>query len=446
MQEKRYGLLTAITMITGIVIGSGIFFKSDDVLRYTNGNMLLGIFVFLVAAIAIVFGSLTISQLASRTDEPGGLIGYAEKFVNKRTAGAIGWFQLTMYFAPLVGVVSWVTGLYFCQLFGIESTPTNSSLIGFIVLSIIFLLNILSARLGGAFQNLAMIVKLIPLLVIAVVGLLFGQAPEIIAKDASVMNEAIASPGWIAAFAPIAFSFDGWSISTTICHEIKNSKRNLPLALIIAPLMVLLCYVLYFVGITSLISVDTVMQQGNESTYLAATKVFGSIGARLILIFVIISVLGTLNGLVLAYIQLPYSLAYRGMLPYSSVLKKQSAKLHGIPIYSAILAFVLSAIWVFINYLTQNANMIGDVSEVPICLSYVMFIILYITVIKLKRQGEIKSVFMGYVAPLLAIVGSLIILTGTLSHPSFWFFTVIGLIVVVCGYCYTKSSCNSQEG
>ncbi len=78
MQEKRYGLLTAITMITGIVIGSGIFFKSDDVLRYTNGNMLLGIIVFLIAAIAIVFGSLTISQLASRPDEPGGLISYAE--------------------------------------------------------------------------------------------------------------------------------------------------------------------------------------------------------------------------------------------------------------------------------------------------------------------------------------------------------------------------------
>lgn len=441
MQEKRYGLITAITMITGIVIGSGIFFKSDDVLRYTNGNMLLGMFVFLIAAIAIVFGSLTISQLASRTDAPGGLIGYAEIFVNKQTAGSIGWFQIVLYFAPLIGVVSWVTGLYLCQLFGLEGTPLYSNLIGFIALCVIFLFNILSARLGGAFQNLAMVLKLIPLIIIAVTGLIFGQAPEIIAKDASVMKEAIASPGWIAAFAPIAFSYDGWSVATTICHEIKNSKRNLPLAMIFAPLMVLLCYVLYFVGITSLVSVDTVMEQGNNSVYLAATQVFGSVGARLILIFVIISVLGTLNGLVLAFIQLPFSLAIRGMIPGSNLMKKESKKLHGMPIYSALLAFILSIIWIFINYVTQSAEMIGDVSEVPVSLSYVMFIFLYVTVIKLKKKGEIKSVFMGYVSPILAIIGSLIIVAGTITHPSFWIFTLIGVGTAVAGYCYTKYSC-----
>ena len=112
MQEKKYGLLTAITMITGIVIGSGIFFKSDDVLRYTNGNMFLGIIVFAVAAIAIVFGSLTIAQLASRTDAPGGIVGYMESFVNRKVAGAAGWFQMFLYFAPIIGVVAWVTGLY----------------------------------------------------------------------------------------------------------------------------------------------------------------------------------------------------------------------------------------------------------------------------------------------------------------------------------------------
>ena len=46
MQKEKYGFFTAVTMITGIVIGSGIFFKSDNILEYTNGNVTLGILVF----------------------------------------------------------------------------------------------------------------------------------------------------------------------------------------------------------------------------------------------------------------------------------------------------------------------------------------------------------------------------------------------------------------
>ena len=60
MEKKKYGLITAITMIVGIVIGSGIFFKSDNILIYTNGSIEKGIVVFSIAAIGIIFGSLTI--------------------------------------------------------------------------------------------------------------------------------------------------------------------------------------------------------------------------------------------------------------------------------------------------------------------------------------------------------------------------------------------------
>ena len=71
---KKYGLFTAITMIVGICIGSGIFFKSDNVLIATNGSIALGVLSFYLAAISIIFGCLTIGELASRTDKVGGLI------------------------------------------------------------------------------------------------------------------------------------------------------------------------------------------------------------------------------------------------------------------------------------------------------------------------------------------------------------------------------------
>ena len=439
MQEKKYGLLTSITMIAGIVIGSGIFFKSDDVLRYTNGNMLLGIIVFAIAAIAIIFGSLSIAQLAARTDTPGGIIGYAEHFVNRKTAGAIGWFQMFLYFPTLIGVVSWVTGLYLCQLFHLKPTPLTSTVLGGIILIGIFVMNALSAMLGGIFQNAAMFIKLVPLIIIAVVGLFMGDTSQIIAQDINGFQETIVSSSWMAAFAPIAFSYDGWSVATTICHEIKNSKRNLPIAMTIAPLAVLACYLFYFVGITSLVGVQTVMEQGNDSVYIAANQIFGTIGAKLILIFVIISVLGTLNGLVLAYIQLPYSLSIRSMLPKKDYWMKPSKHFGQMPIRSAMLAFFISFIWIVINYVTQAASISGDVSEVPVTLSYCMFTVLYVVVIRLKKQGQIKSWFMGYVVPILAIFGSIIIIGGTVGHPSFWIFTILAVLVCGCGYLYNKN-------
>ncbi len=58
-QRREYGLFTTIAMIVGIVIGSGIFFKSDDMLGYTGGNVGLAALVFCIAAFTIVFGCLT---------------------------------------------------------------------------------------------------------------------------------------------------------------------------------------------------------------------------------------------------------------------------------------------------------------------------------------------------------------------------------------------------
>ena len=103
--NKRYGLFTAITMIIGICIGSGIFFKSDNVLVATGGSVALGAFVFALAAIAIVFGGLAMGQLASLTDKPGGIFTYFEQFAGPRWACAFGWFQVFVYY-PAITIVA----------------------------------------------------------------------------------------------------------------------------------------------------------------------------------------------------------------------------------------------------------------------------------------------------------------------------------------------------
>ena len=437
MKKNEYGLFTAIAMIVGIVIGSGIFFKSDNILVATGGSVALGVLVFCIAAIAIIFGSLTISQLASRSSKEGGLIAYAEEYYNKSTSCAFGWFQTFLYFPTLIAVVSWVAGIYICILFGIEGTLEKQMLIGLAIMVFLFVINTLSAKLGGLFQNASTIIKLIPLLLIAVAGLVFGDTSSVSFSDITAMK----STGCIAAIAPIAFSFDGWVVSTSISHEIKDSKRNLPKALIIAPIFILIVYVLYFVGISMYIGPETIMSLGDAHVDLAANNLLGPWGAKIVLIFVIISIMGTINGLTLGMIRLPHSLSVRNMFPKSKVINKIDEKLL-MPVNSAIVAFIIAIVWYIAHYLTTKFGLLpnSDISEISITMSYTMYILLYVKVIQLGRQGKISGIWNTIINPVLAIIGSLIILFGSMGNQLFWIYAAFCLLVMLLAVLFCKKN------
>lgn len=422
MKKNEYGLFTAIGMIVGIVIGSGIFFKSDNILVATNGSITLGVIVFCIAAFGIIFGSLTISELASRESRAGGIITYAEYSYNEAVACAFGWFHTFLYYPTLTAVVSWVSGIYICMLFGIEGGLALHTAIGFVVIVIFYILNILSGKLGGYFQNASTVIKVIPLILIALAGIFFGDPSSISMDDVVHMKSAT----WIAAIAPIAFSFDGWIISTSIGHEIKDSKKNLPRALVMAPLFILIIYVLYFVGISIYVGPEKVMSLGDAHVDLAANMLFGPWGAKIILTFVVISILGTVNGLIMGHVRMPYSLAIRDMFPKSEKIKIVNENL-GMPIYSAIIAFIITLVCLVIHYITQKNNYLpnADISEISITVNYLLYILLYFKVFRMGLSGEIKGFWKGKINPILATVGSLIIFFGSFTNPLFLEYLII---------------------
>ncbi|WP_195265597.1 MULTISPECIES: APC family permease [unclassified Clostridium] len=435
MKKNEYGLFTAIGMIVGIVIGSGIFFKSDNILVATNGSISLGVLVFCIAAMGIIFGSLTISELASRESTAGGIITYAEFSYNKSIACAFGWFHTFLYYPTLIAVVAWVSGIYICMLFGVSGGLELQIFIGFAVIVLFYILNILSAKLGGYFQNASTVIKVIPLILIALAGVFFGNPSEISINDITQMKSAT----WIAAIAPIAFSFDGWIIATSIGHEIKDSKRNLPKALVVAPLFILIIYVLYFVGISMYVGPETIMSLGDAHVDLAANKLFGAWGAKIILTFVVISILGTVNGLIMGHTRLPYSLAIRGMFPKSNKVKIVNEKL-GMPIFSSLVAFIISITCLFIHYLTQRYNLLpnSDISEISITVNYVLYILLYFKVFKMGLSGEVKGLWKGKINPILATIGSLIILFGGLGNSLFLVYALICGAILVSAILFWK--------
>lgn len=438
MKNKQYSLFNTIGMIVGIVIGSGIFFKSDNILISTNGNIGIGILFFCIAALSIVFGSLSISSLASKNSNTGGIIAYSEIF-SKYAACAIGWFHTFLYYPTLIAVVSWIAGVYTLLLFGINSSLVIEVLIGLLIVIIFYLLNIISMKLGSYFQNISTIIKIISLIVIAICGLIWGNLSDITLtpiKEISTLNI-------IAAIAPIAFSFDGWIIATTISHEIRNPKKNLPIALVISPIIILTLYVLYFVGISIYIGPEKVMMLGDSHVAYAANKLLGNFGEKIILTFIIISILGTINGIIIGFLRLPNALAQRNMFPFSNKFKKINNNL-GISINSAIFTFALSLLWIFINYLSQKYNLLGnsDISEISISFNYIAYIYVYINIIKLSINSKNPNRIKDFLFPFLAIIGSLLVVFGSFTNNLIIYYSIFCLLIIFSSIIYYKKHNN----
>ena len=426
--NKAYRLPTAIAMTVGICIGSGIFFKSDNILEATGGSVPLGILVFLLGAVGIIFGGLSIGQLAARTAQPGGLVAYAAEFVGPSFTGGVGWFQVFLYFPTLVAAVSRAVGHYFCSLFSISDTLEAQCLAGFLFFTLCFFWNICSAKLGGILQNAATTLKLLPLLLIAVCGLFLGKPGETIELSAG----SPAATGWISAIGPIAFAYDGWVIATAISHEVKDARRNMPRALLIAPLFVTCVYILYFLGVSSLLGPETVRAMGDRHVAFLAGRLLGPFGAKVMLLFILIAVAGTLNGVILGYLRLPYALAERGLLPLSRIFAGPRAFPRALPAYAA------SCVWTALNYLSERYAWLpnADVSEIPIVIGYLLYAVLYVQVIRLWKHGEINGFWRGVVIPALALAGAGIVLWGGLQSGAHLFYAGGCLLVIALGFLY----------
>lgn len=447
-KKEHYGLVTATTMIIGIVIGSGIFFKCDDVLKYTGGNVWLGVVAFCIGAFSIIFGSLSLTEFSVRTKKNGGIVGYFEDFISEKMACGFGWFQTFIYFPTIIAIVSWVAAIYICTLFDFNATLEMQIIIGFIVMTVFYAVNIVSIKLGGYFQNITTFIKLIPLLTIAVVGMIHGTANPQIPAGVTHVLQSDKGFAWLAALAPIAFSFDGWVVATSITNEVKNAKRNMPIALVIGPCIVLATYLLYFLGLNHMLGAEYIMSVGNDSVNRAGEFIFGSSSTKIILIFVVISIFGVVNGLVLGALRMPQALASKNMIPMAKRVSKMNAKTH-LSSWSCLISFAVAVFWLLVHYLIQKNGIMGngDVSEISIVFSYLCYTLLYVKVMQMRKEKIIGSRFKGTICPIFAFLGSVIILIGgVVSNPIYVpIFILLCSAVCLVGVLYYQAGSKSES-
>lgn len=453
--HRRYSLLTAICLIMGICIGSGIFFKSDNVLVATGGSIGLGVVMFCLAATYIVFGGLCLSLFAARTDGAGGLVDYAARFVSPRFARLIGLHYAFVYLPSISAVIFWVAGVYACMVLGLPGTLTNQMAIGLALMLACSATNALAPRLSGWAQNALAVVKVAPLVAIGAVGLLavlggWAQADAGVSGVSGTAGSGAGGLAWLAAAAPIAFSFDGWPAATSIAPELRDARRNLPIALVAAPLAILALYLAYFMGISVTLGPATVMEAGDGSLALLFSRLFGERAATWPNLIALLAVLGTGNGLVLSLQRLPQALGLRGDVPGSAGawLARESGRLR-FPANSAFVATAAMLAWSCVHAVVQAGGLIpnGDVSEVSVCLAMLLMLPYFAAAWRLRAAGG-AGVLRGRVAPVLAGACCLFVGLSGLAEPVRAAFVVLELAVLlaVARACAGRTMVRPNEG
>ncbi|MFV0254915.1 MAG: APC family permease [Erysipelotrichaceae bacterium] len=449
--KKKFGLLTTVAMIAGIVIGSGIFFQTPKVISAVNGNIWLGISGYLIVASSIIFGGISVSQFSRMDDKAGGLIRYCEIAWGKTLGFLAGWTQCVLYYPAIIAVVGWVAANYLFALFGKANMLTSaqayingglSSTVSLWTCAIaiilcIYTFNIVKTKYAGKFQSISLVAKLCALIFLTIVGLIFGEPLELFSTaDQFPAN----SSAMIAVLATIAFAYDGWLIAPTIAHEIKDAKKNLTKALIFAPLLITIIYVLFFISLTSFVGPQAILD-GADPTAVLATSIFGDIGMKVIFSFVIISIFGSINGLILVYIRTPYSLAIRNEIPFSKQLAKINKK-YDIPVNSAFVSLLVVLIWMFLHFSAVDGSIFLGwnfaeglaIDILPIVIMYFFYSILYLGVmLNISKNFTKSKLLYRWIAPILALIGSLIIIFGAVSDPKFILYISISAIVLLMG-------------
>lgn len=402
--ERKYGLFTAICMVVGTVIGSGVFFKAQTVLEKTGGNMTLGILSWIITGLLMIICSAQFAVMATKYEKVSGVVDYAEAACGSTYGYYLAWFMVNIYYPAMTGVLAWVSARYFGEILGWGAAAPEVMTIAALFLIGNYALNAFSPKLAGKFQVSATVIKLIPIALMAVVGVIVGSAkgtlPENFATIVDPSKGGMA--GLFGGIVATVFAYEGWIVATSINAELKNPKKNLPIALLIGSIIVVTAYVLYFVGVAGGASTDILIANGAPTAF---SNIFGNVGGKILQVCIVISCLGTLNGLMVGATRGMYAIAARGQGPKPKMFS-QVDETTNMTTNSSIWGLLVCCLWMVYFY---GANLTSgwfglfnfDSSELPIVTIYAMYIPIFI--MWMKKEKDL-GLFKRFILPLLAIL------------------------------------------
>jgi APA family basic amino acid/polyamine antiporter len=360
--KRSLNLFDTIMIVSGSMIGSGIFIVSADMTR-TLGSPFWVLMCWIISGVITLLAALSYGELAGMMPKAGGQFIYIQRAFGQLTAFVYGW---TVFMVIQTGVIAAVA-VAFARFMGvfIPFFDENNKLFMLgnfsvsatqmlAVVSIFFLsyLNSLGVNNGKIIQRVFTSAKLLALFGLILIGVFVGYKTgywksniQLPFSSSGLSSNTINSDfnyttllGALGvALIGSLFSSDAWNNVTFIAGEVKEPQKNIPLGLLIGVLIVTILYVLanvaYFMLLPALGSPEgkTVLERGiafaqNDRVGTAAlSAVFGQTSAYVMALLIIISTFGCNNGLILSGSRLFQSMANEGLFFKSaSFLNKNS--------------------------------------------------------------------------------------------------------------------------
>lgn len=379
---QKLGFFMSVALVMGNMIGSGVFLLPQSLAPF-GWNAIAGWVITIAGALCLAH------VLAKLTAAHEGAIGPSE--LVERSFGPVAGF--------LIGFSFWVSVWTGCVTIAVGATSYMSSFLPVLgeypalaALGVIWTMtgvNLLGVRSAGSFQVITTLLKLTPLIVVAVlIGMIFGR--EGTAALAPFPAEGLSLPSVNTAAAMTLWAMIGFEAACAASHKIDNPQRNVPRATFYGALLSGIIYLIVCSGITLMLPADKVA--ASPAPFELFVSTFWSPGpASFVAAFAAISAIGAVNGWTLVQGELPLEMAKRQMMP--AWFARVTA--NGVPINGLLSATVLGSLLVLAN---SSQSMAGLFSFMALLTTSVtLWLYLACAAVALKRKIAVPFALLGLV-------------------------------------------------
>jgi amino acid transporter len=309
--RRDLGRATAIAVVIGTVVGSGIFIAPSLVLGRV-GSPVIAVAVWLVSGLCALCGILCYAELSAMMPRSGGPFVYLRMAFPPWVAFLFGWTSFFVLQPSALALISDVLVTHAAHLAGVADGFAPWTRKGLQAGIIVFLAaaNYRGVRVGGFIQLLFTILKVVGLAAIIFAGLALGDA------SASTTLPRASGLGAVVAFGAAMIAamqaHYGFENATFVAEEIRDPRRNLPIALVAGMLAVIALYLLVNLALFSALSHDELVTS-ESPTALAMERTLGIAGGTVLAAIVVFSTFGSLNGAMLASPRLFYAMGKAGL-------------------------------------------------------------------------------------------------------------------------------------
>ncbi len=457
--NRVLGLSTGILLVTGIMIGSGAFKKIVPMSQSFMSEPGI-ILAWVVAGLITMLGAFTYAGLAGLTDESGGIYEYLRLAFGNFQAFLFGWMIFTIGGSGAIAALAFVfsqsvnTLIHFpdpldtwkdLSIGGLIYPFASSGIKIFAVLTIALLtwVSYRGVKNGGALNNVVTGAKIAGIIILIIAGFFYVGPAE---KEVSI-SVTTSYPGFFTmlsaffgALLSALWAYDGWANITYISGEIKNPKRNVPLAIMIGVSIAMILYILLnivYMRVLPLSQLAT-MDQNKVAASEVAGVIMGPAGTLIITLLIMISALGALNACIIVYPRLYYRMSQKG------AFYPKAAYVH--PVYrTPYISILFSSAWSSVLVVTGTFDLL---TNLVIFTGFLFFGLVAIGLMKMKRNGSIKTKIIAYpFSPIIIILFSLVLVINTaIIQPKA---SLMGLLLVCSGipfYYYFRNRNKNSSG